>query len=104
MVHFCSNPILLNIVIAKLKSTDIFKMIYLEKEISTYTLQELELIYSNLKVAENRREEASKHIKFNEDREIKGKRVPKMEFPPPNPAFLELKAEIELEIERKKKS
>ena len=77
-------------------------MIYLGKEISDYPLQELELIWLSLKAAVDKREEASKHIKFNEDREIRGKRVPKMNFPPPNPEFLKLKEAIELEIERKK--
>jgi hypothetical protein len=76
-------------------------VIYLGKEISNYSLQELELIWLGLKAAEDKRIEASKHIKFNEDREIRGKKIPKMEFPPINPEFVKLKNEIQLEIERK---
>ena len=67
-------------------------MKYLGKELSDYTLFELTAINNNLEAAEAKREEASKHEKFN-----------KMEFPPPNPAFLELKFEIIKEIKEKQK-
>lgn len=65
-------------------------MIYAGKELSNYDLWTLGNILKSLLDAEKRREEASKHSKFD-----------KMEFPPPNPAFLKLKAEVE-EIIRKK--
>ncbi len=60
---------------------------YRNKPLSDHTLPELELIWLDLRNAEIKREEASKHEKFN-----------KMEFPPPNPNFLILKSKIEEEI------
>lgn len=65
-------------------------MIYAGKDLSDYNLWELGEILQKLLDAEQKREEASKHPKFL-----------KMEFPPPNPAFLNLKSEIEKEIRNK---
>ena len=67
---------------------------YLDKFLAQYSLQELQTILNSLDAAEARREEASKHPKFTTG--INGKQA--MEFPPPNPEFLKLKNEIELEI------
>lgn len=66
-------------------------MKYQGKDLSDHTLPELEIIWLDLLAAENKREEASKHEKFKN-----------MEFPPPNPKFLELKLAIEEEIRKKK--
>lgn len=73
-------------------------MKYLNKDLVAHTLPELELIWLDLRQAEIKREEASKHPKFdkNSDKKYVGS------FPPPNPVFIELKLAIEKEIERKK--
>jgi hypothetical protein len=76
-------------------------MKYGTKEISDYSLWELQQIQARLKNADDKREEASQHPKFNVVREIGGKNIPKMEFPPPNPEFLKLKLAIEEEIKVK---
>lgn len=65
-------------------------MNYLGKPISEHDLWALGEVLTSLKAAEKKREAASKHPKFE-----------KMEFPPPNPAFLELKSAIELEIKNR---
>ena len=66
---------------------------YLGRAITHYSLQELQTVLASLNASIARREEAAKHDKFK-----------KMEFPPPNPAFLELKNEIELEIKNRNKN
>lgn len=71
-------------------------MKYLDKELSEYTLQELELIWCDLQEAEAKREKASRHLKFDK---VNNKKA--MEFPPPNPNFLILKDAIVEEIKRK---
>lgn len=76
-------------------------MKYLNKELSDYTLPELELIWLGLNQAEAQREEASQHPKFNMDRTLGNKVVKKLDFPPPNPAFVELKSAIAEEIRKK---
>lgn len=76
-------------------------MIYGGKEIADYDLWALGDILASLHAAEKRREEASKHVKFNVDREVNSKTIPKMEFPSPNPIFLKLKTEIENAIKNK---
>lgn len=71
-------------------------MIYAGKELSDYDLWALGIILGSLHAAEKRREQASKHPKFDKFNNQKA-----MEFPPPNPAFLNLKSEVEKEIKRK---
>lgn len=65
-------------------------MNYLGKPLSDYNLLELGEILTSLNVAEQKREEASKHEKFK-----------KMKFPPINPEFLKLKEAVQLEIRKK---
>lgn len=72
-------------------------MKYLNKDLSDYSLWELGDIEKSLKDAKAKREEASKHPKFTTG--IDKKKA--MPFPPPNPAFLELKLAVEEEIKRK---
>jgi hypothetical protein len=72
--------------------------IYLGRAISQYSLQELQTVLNSLNAALARREAASKHEKFTTG--SNGKQA--MEFPPPNPEFLKLKNEIELEIKGRK--
>ena len=74
---------------------------YAGKPIADLDLWELGKILNRLNEAEARRDAAAKHAKFNVDREIQGKKVLKMDFPPPNPEFSKLKNAIELEIKRK---
>lgn len=76
-------------------------MKYGGKELSDYSLWDLGLIEKSLKEAEAKREEASKHKKFNMDYQEGNKVIKKQEFPPPNPEFLKLKEAIELEIRKK---
>lgn len=76
-------------------------MKYGDKEISEIRLWDLGVILENMKNAQDRRERASRHVKFNEDREINGKKVKKLDFPPINPEFLKLMEAIELEIEKR---
>lgn len=71
-------------------------MNYQNKPLSEYSLWELGDIEKSLKEAEARREEASKHPKFDKASNKKA-----MEFPPPNPAFIELKTAIEEEIRKR---
>ena len=72
-------------------------MQYLNKDLSTYSLPQLQVILSGLQAAEDRRNEASKHPKFD-------KSHPKYvgSFPPPNPEFLKLKSAIEEELRKRK--
>ena len=71
-------------------------MIYNGKELSNYPLWDLGLIEKSLKEAEARRNEASKHHKFDKVRNKKA-----IEFPPPNPEFLKLKEAVEEAIRKK---
>ena len=64
-------------------------MIYKGKELSEHSLWDLgklKEILASLEEAENRREIASKHLKFDK---VNNKKA--MEFPPPNPEFLKIK-------------
>lgn len=70
--------------------------IYCGKALSDYSLWELFGIQSSLNIAERKREEAAKHPKFD-----KSHKKYIGEFPPPNPEFLKLKNEIELEIKKR---
>lgn len=65
-------------------------MIYQGKDLSSLSLWDLGKIETSLKEALAKREEASKHPKFE-----------KMKFPPPNPNFLNLKVAVEEEIRKK---
>lgn len=78
--------------------------IYNGKPLADYSLWDLGLILKNLREAEAKREEASKHPKFNVDRTIKGEVVKKLIMPPTNPNFLKLKDAIEAEIRKKQKN
>ena len=71
-------------------------MQYLNKDLSTYSLPQLQVILSGLQAAEDRRNEASKHPKFDKSTK-KG-----MDFPPPNPELLKLKLAIEEELRKRK--
>jgi hypothetical protein len=64
---------------------------YNGKPLSEYFTSQLEAILSGLQSAETSRNKAASHEKFK-----------KMEFPPPNPAFLELKTAIEEELKVRK--
>ncbi len=77
-------------------------MNYKGKPISEFSNEELLTTCHELAAVELAREEASKHEKFNIDRQINNKKVPKMDFPPPNPKFLELKLAIQTEINNRK--
>jgi len=67
------------------------------KELSDYDLDSLLKFKTTFDQAMAKREEASKHSKFNVDN---GK-IPKMEFPILNPEFLKLQTAIEEEIRKK---
>lgn len=69
---------------------------YLNRLLSDYSLWELVDFLKSFKLAEARREEASKHHKFDK---VNNKKA--MEFPPINPEFLKLKEAIEKEIRNK---
>lgn len=71
-------------------------MNYQNKSLSSFFTSQLEAILKGLQAAEEKRNEASKHPKFDKSNK-KG-----MEFPPPNPAFLELKSAIIKELESRK--
>lgn len=64
--------------------------LYCGQPVSSYSLWDLGNILQSLLDAEDKRDKASKHPKFE-----------KMEFPPPNPEFLKLKSAIENEIRKK---
>lgn len=66
-------------------------MKYGNKEIHYLWDSELLNAYKDCKLAEEKRQQASQHEKFK-----------KMEFAPINPAFVELKTEIENEIRKRK--
>jgi len=70
--------------------------VYQGQPIASYSLWDLGIIYKSLVEAEKKREEASKHHKFDKKNNKKA-----MDFPPPNPNFLKLKNAIELEIRKK---
>lgn len=72
------------------------EIIYGEKPLSAYSLWELGLIEKSLKDAMAKRNEASKHPKFDKNN---AKNVGSL--PPPNPEFLKLKTAIEEEIRKK---
>lgn len=69
-------------------------MNYGNKPISELDNWSLTIAYDNCNKAEKQREEASKHPKFNEGNK-------KMEFPPINPEFVNLKNEITAEMKKR---
>lgn len=71
-------------------------MNYLGKDLAALDLWALGNILKSLNDAEKRREEASKHPKFDRASNAKA-----MEFPSPNPEFLKLKAEVEEQIKQR---
>jgi len=71
-------------------------MNYGGKELSEHSLWDLGLILKTLHDAEAKREQASKHKKFDmNNKDNVGK------LPPPNPNFVILKNAVELEIRKK---
>jgi hypothetical protein len=70
---------------------------YRGKELKEYFTSQLEAILGGLQSALNKRNEASKHPKFDKINNKKG-----MDFPPPNPEFLKLKTAIEEELKVRK--
>ena len=78
-------------------------MKYKGKELSEFSLLELEQAKHEFDHAEAIRENASKHPKFNEDRIVNNQKIPKMEMAEiANPAYLELKKAIQDEFEKRK--
>lgn len=75
--------------------------LYNGKPLSSYSSWDLIVIERGLKDAELRREEASKHVKFNSDREVNGQRIKKINMPAINPNFINLKNAIEEEIRKR---
>lgn len=71
------------------------------KPLSQYSLWELGQFKANIEKAEEQREKASKHVKFNEDRVINNKTVQKINFPDPNPNYFKIKEAIEEEIRKR---
>ena len=67
---------------------------YLNKTLDQYSTEQLDNILASLVAAETRGNEASSHVKFNENRQIGNKTIPKTDFPYPNPEFLNLKNAI----------
>lgn len=72
------------------------------KEISDLTDAELIGALQNCRASLDKRKLASEHDKFNSDREVNGKTIRKMEFPPINPQFILMLDEILAEIEKRK--
>lgn len=70
---------------------------YHGKDLKTFFTSQLEAILKGLQAAEDKRNEASKHPKFDKSN---NKYVGS--FPPPNPVFLELKSAIEEELKVRK--
>lgn len=72
-------------------------MLYQGRELKEYSTSQLQAILSGLQAAEQKRNEASSHPKFD-------KSHPKYvgSFPPPNPEFLKLKSAIEEELKVRK--
>ena len=76
-------------------------MQYAGKDITSFTDDELISIYNSLCKQEENRTIASRNGKFVKNRNVGGAIVTKMSFPPPNPAFLELKSKITDEINKR---
>ncbi len=74
--------------------------IYNGKLLSDYSLWDLGLLLKTFRDAEAKREEASKHPKFD----IKNKAKYIGPMPPPNPNFLNLKNAVEAEIRKKQEN
>ena len=66
------------------------------KPLATYSLWELGQFLERMEKAEERREVASKHKKFDKASDSKA-----MEFPPINPEYFKIKNAIEEEIRKK---
>lgn len=77
-------------------------MIPAGRDISSLSLEQLTATLKAMEATEAKRNEASNHEKFNKNREVGNKTIPKMQFPPPNPAFLKLKIAIQEEIGKRK--
>lgn len=70
---------------------------YKGKKLADFDLWELELAIKEFEEAETKRENASKHHKFDK---VNNKKA--MNFPPPNPQYLKLKTAIHQEFEKRK--
>ena len=68
-------------------------------------LHDLALVqaYKTCLAQEKRRDEASKHPKFNQGFEhpLTKRKVPAMELPPPNPIFMQVKSELVKELNKR---
>jgi hypothetical protein len=73
-------------------------MNYLGKPLSDYSLLQLQNILASFDIMLSDRQEASKHEKFNKDRQIGNRKIKKLAFPPPGAGFCEIKTAIEEEI------
>jgi len=74
-------------------------MHYAGKEISEHNLEDLLMMQRDFARVMVDREKASQHEKFTQDVELPDGRVrKKMEFPPPNPKFIELMKAVDSEI------
>ena len=69
---------------------------YLGKALGDYSTEELKNILLGLEHHHNNREAA--RPMFSQDRQVKGAKVKKIQFPPPNPNFIKLKVAIENEL------
>lgn len=72
-------------------------MIYKGKNLADFDLWELELANYEFNEADRKREEASRHHKFDK---INNKKA--IELPPINPEYLKLKEAIKQEFEKRK--
>jgi hypothetical protein len=76
-------------------------MKYGDKEISELDDRVLIAAHHNCGQAQKLRDNASKHEKFNKDGWGTGNKK-KLQFPPPNPNFTQMKNEIEAEMKKRK--
>ena len=76
-------------------------MKYLNREISDIPTLELAQILNYLNSVEQEREKAAKHPKFTQDRNVNGKMLKKMEFPPLSSQYLEMKKSLTEELEKR---
>lgn len=77
-------------------------MKYGSKDVSDLTDFELTAAHHNCGQAQKLRDKASQHDKFHSDGWGNNTKNKKMEFPPINPKFNEMKTEIENEMRKRK--
>jgi len=78
-------------------------MKYRDKEISDIPTLELAQILNYLNSIEQEREKAAKHPKFTQDRNVNGKMLKKMDFPPLSAQYIEMKKALADELEKRMK-